>query len=146
VDRTRRAALNADPRQVHKIVSQLLSNVIKFNRERDPRIVIRTSLDRDGRMTITVADTGVGMRADVVERVTEPFFQADVGMARQHGGSGLGLTLVKAMVAAMGGELAIRSRPRRGTLVTVTFGADRTVRLRRRSKVRVSDGSVRAAA
>jgi signal transduction histidine kinase len=132
VDTSRRAALNADPRHVRKIVGQLLSNAVKFNRERDPRIVIRVRLDRQDRLSISVADTGVGIRPELVAQVTEPFFQADASMARQHGGAGLGLTLVKAVVEAMGGAFTIRSRVNRGTVVTVTFDASRTMRASRR--------------
>jgi signal transduction histidine kinase len=94
--------------------------------------VIRVRLDRQDRLSISVADTGVGIRPELVAQVTEPFFQADASMARQHGGAGLGLTLVKAVVEAMGGAFTIRSRVNRGTVVTVTFDASRTMRASRR--------------
>ncbi|MFO1090495.1 MAG: ATP-binding protein [Hyphomicrobiales bacterium] len=128
VDHTRKSALHADPRQVRKVLAQLLSNAIKFNREKDPKIVVRAVLDKDKRIAISVADTGIGIAEDAMTHVTEPFFQADAGTTRQHEGSGLGLTLVKAMVAAMDAELSIRSRAGHGTTVTVTFGPERTVK------------------
>lgn len=61
------------------------------------------------------------MEPEIVERVTERFFRADPARSRHRGGSGLGLSIVDASTAAMGGSVAIDSRPDEGTTVAMTF-------------------------
>jgi signal transduction histidine kinase len=132
VDRTRNAALLADPRAFRSILEHLLSNAIRFNRRKAPKIKVRISVDREGRLSLLVRDTGIGIPPEALARVSEAFFQLRSGAARSHDGVGLGLTLAKAWAEAHGATLAIDSTLGIGTSVTVTFPGVRTIRARRR--------------
>jgi signal transduction histidine kinase len=70
---------------------------------------------------LTVADTGVGIPPDMLDRLGTPFLQVQSSMTRSHEGTGLGLALTKSLVALHGGELAIASEEGKGTTVTVTL-------------------------
>ncbi len=132
IDRSRNAALLADPRAFRSILEHLLSNAIRFNRRKAPRIKVRITVDREGRLSLAVRDTGIGIPADALARVSEAFFQVRSGAARSHDGVGLGLTLTRALAEAHGATLAIDSALGIGTTVTVTFPSTRTIRARRR--------------
>ena len=80
---------------------------------------------KSGDLTISVADTGIGMSAEEIVTALSPFGQVDSTLARKYEGTGLGLPLTKAFVELHGGTLDIRSVPSKGTNVTVRFGADR---------------------
>jgi PAS domain S-box-containing protein len=146
IDRSRGAALLADPRAFRRILDHLLSNAIRFNRRKTPKIKVRIAVDREGRLTLAVRDTGIGIPPDAIARVTEPFFQVRSGSARSHDGVGLGLTLTRALAEAHGATLAIDSAPGTGTTVTVTFPSARTIRMRRRrgSRTGRSGGTIAA--
>ena len=70
---------------------------------------------------LRVADTGVGIAADDLKRIGDPFFQAGKTYQRRHEGTGLGLSIVKSLVGLHGGELAVRSKIDEGTTVTVSL-------------------------
>jgi two-component system cell cycle sensor histidine kinase PleC len=89
-------------------------------------------VDREGRLSLAVRDTGIGIPPDALARVSEAFFQVRSGAARSHDGVGLGLTLTRALAEAHGATLAIDSALGIGTTVTVTFPSTRTIRARRR--------------
>lgn len=75
-------------------------------------------------MVITVEDTGVGIRAEDLPRVGEPFFQARSSYDRRHDGTGLGVSIVKGLLALHGGWMEIESRVGEGTRVTVHLPFD----------------------
>jgi signal transduction histidine kinase len=79
-------------------------------------------------MSITVADTGIGIAPQDLERVLQAFEQVDSSLSRQHQGTGLGLPLVKAMMELHGGSLKLDSEVRVGTRATITFPSERLVR------------------
>jgi signal transduction histidine kinase len=79
----------------------------------------------DDGLTIAVRDTGVGIPANKLEMVLEPFQQAESSDRRVHGGTGLGLSLVKSMVELHGGSIEIRSVEGEGTEVETRFPAER---------------------
>ncbi|MET0481876.1 MAG: PAS domain-containing sensor histidine kinase [Aestuariivirgaceae bacterium] len=132
IDRSRNAALLADPRAFRRILEHLLSNAIRFNRRKAPRIKVRIMVDREGRLSVAVRDTGIGIPPEALARVSEAFFQLRSGVARSHDGVGLGLTLARALAEAHGATLTIDSTLGIGTTVTVTFPSSRTIRARRR--------------
>lgn len=112
----------ADKRSVKQVLLNLLSNAIKFT-NRGGKVTI-TSV-RDGAMVaIMVEDTGVGIGADDLPRLGDPFFQARASYDRRHDGTGLGLSIVKGLVALHGGTFDIRSRLGVGTTVTVRLPID----------------------
>ncbi len=112
----------ADKRAVNQILLNLFSNAIKFT-DRGGRVIV--SAMREGPCVVfTVEDTGVGIDADDLPRIGDPFFQARATYDRRHEGTGLGVSIVKGLVALHGGELDIRSRPGEGTRVTVRLPID----------------------
>ena len=111
--------LAADSRAFKQILLNLLSNAVKFT-EPGGRIDIIAAADGDT-MRLTVRDTGIGIPTDVLPRLARPFEQASNDPTRAHGGSGLGLALVKSLTQMHGGEFSIESALGRGTTVTVTM-------------------------
>jgi signal transduction histidine kinase len=114
--------VRADERAVKQIVTNLLSNALKFTPQGGQITVSVESLE-DGGFDITVADTGVGIPDDQVDRILLPFEQGDNRYSRSAGGTGLGLALVKGLVELHGGELRIQSSVGIGTRITAHFPA-----------------------
>ncbi len=117
--------LRADERRLRQIVLNLISNAVKFTDENGQVVVTARSTARG--MEIKVVDTGIGMTEAEMERVMEPFVQADSRLSRKYEGTGLGLPLSKALVEAHGGTLVLTSTPGVGTTVTATFPLERLV-------------------
>jgi len=117
--------LRADERRVRQIVLNLVSNAVKFTDE-GGTVTVAAAVTEAG-FTITVADTGIGMTAEDMERVMEPFVQADTRLSRKYEGTGLGLPLTKALVTAHGGAITLESAPDQGTRVQVVFPLNRVV-------------------
>ncbi len=117
-------SLQADPRAVRQIVANLLSNSVKFTGN-DGRIMIGGLIDAAGDCLVTVADNGIGMPRDQLEKVLKPFQQADGGLARKYEGVGLGLSVAAGLMQLHGGTLLIDSVSNGGTTVTLRFPASR---------------------
>ena len=99
--------LTGDPERLHQILWNLLSNALKFT-PRGGRVSV--SLTRgDGTVTLTVSDTGQGIRPDFLPHVFERFRQADATVTRAHGGLGLGLAIVRHLVELHGGTVSASS-------------------------------------
>jgi signal transduction histidine kinase/HAMP domain-containing protein len=110
--------------RLREVLTSLLSNALKFTPEGGSvRVTVRTSGSGDA--VLTVADTGIGMRPEDIPVVLSAFGQVDGGRSRLHEGTGLGLTLAKAVIERHGGALEIASAPGEGTTVTVTLPAYR---------------------
>lgn len=118
--------LRGDALRLKQILMNLLANAIKFTEHGG--VSLRAELaeapglagDRV-EIRFTVRDTGIGMAPDELQRVFEPFAQADASMTRRFGGTGLGLSISRELVTLMGGRLAVRSAPGEGTEFTVTL-------------------------
>lgn len=111
----------ADPDRMRQVIGNLMSNAIRYT-DAGGRVELRVS--RDGPDAIlTVRDTGVGMNADEVARVFDRFWRADPARQRATGGSGLGLTIVRRIVADQGGDVTASSEPGLGTTFTVRLPA-----------------------
>lgn len=109
--------LVADERACRQILINLLSNAIKFSSEHS---VVTLAMKRQGlHLCITVTDQGIGMSADALKHIGEPFFQAQDGLARRYEGTGLGLSIVKRLVELHGGTLTASSILGEGTTMTV---------------------------
>ena len=104
-------------------LSNLVENGIKYN-EPGGRVDVQAA-QRDGKVAITVSDTGIGIPKESRERVFERFYRVDKGRARKTGGTGLGLSIVKHIVLLYGGTISLKSEPGKGTEITVLFPAVR---------------------
>lgn len=116
----------ADPVRLKQILTNLLTNAVKFTPS-GGRVAVRADLDAEGRLAISVRDTGIGMSPDEITVALTPFGQIANPMTRTHDGTGLGLPLAKTLAELHGGELDIASTPGAGTSVTVTLPARRRV-------------------
>ena len=130
----------ADKRALHQIMLNLLSNAVKFTNRGGKVTVTATAEsghdagrkaaherhdDREGaHLVITVEDTGVGIGAEDLPRVGEPFFQARSSYDRRHDGTGLGVSIVKGLLALHGGWMEIESRVGEGTRAIVHLPFD----------------------
>ncbi|HLJ00095.1 MAG TPA: PAS domain-containing sensor histidine kinase [Bradyrhizobium sp.] len=108
-----------DPRAFKQIALNLVSNAIKFT-ERGGTVTVSANVEEQ-RLIVRVADTGVGIAADDLKRIGDPFFQAGKTYQRRHEGTGLGLSIVKSLVSLHGGEMTVQSKVDEGTLVTVAL-------------------------
>lgn len=110
-----------DPFRISQIVSNLVSNAIKFT-ERGKVLVIADGVlmnNQNIRLQIKVKDTGAGLTNDAQERLFDAFSQADNATARKYGGSGLGLTIVRKLIEQMNGFINVKSSLGEGTEFTV---------------------------
>ena len=105
-----------DPLRVRQIVSNLLSNALKFTRH--GRVDVRLIANPDG-ILLEVRDTGIGIAREALSRIFQPFAQAEAGISRQYGGTGLGLTLTRRLCEAMHGTLEVESQPGLGSRFSV---------------------------
>ncbi len=113
-----------DPHRVRQALVNLVGNAVKFTR--DGAIILRAaSRAGDGGpvLEFAVADSGIGMTPEQQARIFEPFVQADDSTSRRYGGTGLGLAITRRLVQAMGGQVAVASRPGEGSVFTVTVQA-----------------------
>jgi cell cycle sensor histidine kinase DivJ len=111
--------MTGDPRAFRQIVLNLVSNAIKFT-ERGGRVTVTAAVEGPW-LVLRVSDTGVGIAADDLKRVGDPFFQAGKAYQRRHEGTGLGLSIVKSLVGLHAGEITVQSRIDEGTTVTVAL-------------------------
>jgi signal transduction histidine kinase/CheY-like chemotaxis protein len=117
--------LVCDPLRLRQILSNLVSNAVKFTAEgtvtvsgrrlpADPRFPL-------GAVALDVVDSGIGIPADKVDRLFKEFSQVDAGTTRRYGGTGLGLAISRRLAEAMGGEISVQSVQGRGSTFTVAL-------------------------
>lgn len=111
--------ITGDPRAFKQIVINLVSNAIKFS-ERGSKVTVEASVE-GSRLVMRVIDTGVGIGAEDLKRIGDPFFQAGKTYQRRHEGTGLGLSIVKSLVAMHGGEMTVDSKIDEGTTVAIAL-------------------------
>jgi cell cycle sensor histidine kinase DivJ len=111
--------MTGDPRAFKQVALNLVSNAIKFT-ERGGKVTVSAAVE-GARLMLRVTDTGVGIAADDLKRIGDPFFQAGTTYRRRHEGTGLGLSIVKSLVALHAGELTVQSKIDEGTTVTVAL-------------------------
>jgi two-component system cell cycle sensor histidine kinase PleC len=117
--------LAGDERMVKQMVLNLLSNAIKFTPSRGA-VTLSAGCDANGALFVSVADTGPGIAAADIPRILEAYGRTDAAERGAAEGTGLGLTLVKAMIELHGGTLEIESEPGRGSTFTLRFPPART--------------------
>ncbi len=121
------AVIVADERAVKQILVNLLSNAIKFSRPGSEAVVFCRQ-SADGRLSLGVKDSGVGMTPEVLERVLLPFEQGSDAYTVEGRGTGLGLSICKQLVEAHGGRLHLESAPGIGSTIWAELPAERVVR------------------
>ncbi|HWW26672.1 MAG TPA: ATP-binding protein, partial [Caulobacter sp.] len=115
----------ADPQRIRQVLMNLISNGLKFTSQGGLTIQLSASdpapADDAREVRLRVIDTGVGVEADVHDRIFESFTQADNAISRSHGGTGLGLTISRALARQMGGDLILESGVAPGNLGGAAF-------------------------
>ncbi len=111
--------VTGDPRAFRQIVLNLVANAVKFT-ERGGSVTASIAVE-GSRLMLRVADTGVGIAADDLKRIGDPFFQAGKTYQRKHEGTGLGLSIVKGLVGLHHGEMNVQSKVGEGTTVAVAL-------------------------
>ncbi|MCL2004213.1 MAG: ATP-binding protein [Oscillospiraceae bacterium] len=114
--------LIGDPVRLYQVLMNLLSNAVKFTSSGTVKftaLVKKEDADK-AEVYFEVSDSGIGMSAEQIEKVFDPFVQADSSTTRNYGGTGLGLAIVKNIVGLMGGKLMVESTPDSGS----TFSFD----------------------
>jgi two-component system cell cycle sensor histidine kinase PleC len=119
---TRVRALDVDVRAVKQILLNLLTNAVKFTPQ-GGRVTLFAADTEGPYVVLGVSDTGIGIAADDLPRVLEPFGQVDNIFTQTRGGTGLGLPLAKMLTALHGGRLTIDSKLGEGTIVKVLLPA-----------------------
>ena len=113
----------ADPEKLRQVLINLLSNAIKYTDDAG-RVSVHCSTDNE-HVLIDVTDTGVGIPADRLDAIFEPFVQVERAYAGQRQGTGLGLSISRDLARGMGGELTVRSQLGKGSTFTIRLRADR---------------------
>jgi PAS domain S-box-containing protein len=105
-----------DAQRLQQILVNLLANAVKFTQRGE----VRLQVDRQGELVVfKVSDTGIGMSAEQVARLFQPFEQADSSTTRRYGGSGLGLAISRDLARLLGGEIGVESSPGVGSIVSL---------------------------
>ncbi|GFD89534.1 hypothetical protein KUL152_17600 [Tenacibaculum sp. KUL152] len=103
------------PERLRQVLNNLIGNAVKFTHEGEVQVRVHS----DGKQVyFEVSDTGIGMTPEQVEKVFDPFSQADASMSRKYGGTGLGTTISKQLVELMGGNIFAQSVINQGTTFT----------------------------
>ncbi len=126
VDDSVPAIVRGDPFRSRQILLNLVGNAIKFTPTGDVsvRVTEFESLDDGVVLRFEVADTGVGIDPEKLDRIFQPFVQADMSTSRTHGGSGLGLSISGQLVALLGGDCGVSSQLGRGSTFWFTICVD----------------------
>ena len=111
--------VKGDPLRVRQILLNLTDNAIKFTQRGEVRV--RAEAQADGRVRISVKDTGIGMSETARGRIFKAFAQADGTVSRKYGGTGLGLSICRQLAELMGGELGVDSAPGQGSTFHLTL-------------------------
>ena len=110
--------VRGDAARVRQVVLNLVFNAVKFTEQGSVTVAITRVRSADDRVRFEVSDTGVGIEPDDLDRMFEPFTQADVSTTRRHGGNGLGLAIAKDLIERMNGTITVQSRPGHGSTFT----------------------------
>ncbi len=116
-----------DPTRLRQVLLNLLGNAVKFTDAGSVTLQVAyrvnedSSLDHAGELDLAFIDTGIGLTAQQIERLFQPFSQADNSMTRRFGGTGLGLAISKRLVGLLGGDIHVQSTPDVGSSFVVTL-------------------------
>ena len=114
--------IHCDPTRLRQILVNLVANAIKFTERGGVRLAVRYLPETDI-IDFSVIDSGIGIAAEEVDRLFQPFTQADSSTTRRYGGSGLGLTISQRLAHLLGGEIHVQSQLERGSTFTLSIRA-----------------------
>jgi len=119
VDADIATVLKGDPQRLGQVIDNLLSNAIKFTEKGGITLECGVLQDKENKQVIqlTVRDTGLGMSKDFLKIIFHKFSQEDDGVIRKYGGTGLGMSISKHLIEAMGGKISVESVKGSGTTV-----------------------------
>ena len=107
---------SGDPNRVRQVLTNLLGNAIKFTEQGQVALCIDQYRKQ---VRLRISDSGIGIEADRLQQIFEPFAQADASMSRRFGGTGLGTTIARQLVELMGGHISVESTPGQGSTFQV---------------------------
>lgn len=119
--------LLGDPNRLRQVLSNLIGNAIKFTDHGEVLVDVSGSVfegpqgRRQGRISIAVSDSGIGIPPDKIGDIFDKFTQADTSTTRRYGGTGLGLAICRQITENMGGTLQVESKPAQGSTFTLTL-------------------------
>ncbi|GAC1410152.1 MAG: hypothetical protein NVSMB53_03740 [Gemmatimonadaceae bacterium] len=136
-------AIQTDSTKLRQMLVNLLSNGIKFTEKGEVRLACSV---RNAVLEVSIADTGVGIPAENIEEVFEPFWQAEQTATRKTGGTGLGLSVTRKLARLLGGDVTVASKVGMGTtfLLTLPIKAPAGEAIRRRDTPTTPTGPVHA--
>jgi len=120
IDKKSMRDMESDRGKLQQIVTNLFSNACKFTK--DGKITVSAVMDHQS-LTVTVADTGIGMTEAQQARVFEAFIQAEANTGLKYGGTGLGLAIVREFCTMLGGSIEVESQPNEGARFRVRLPA-----------------------
>ena len=126
VERPLPARVTGDPMRLRQVMVNLLSNAVKFTEAGEVVLAMGHERGGGGRLRVAVRDTGIGIAPDARARLFERFEQADASTTRRYGGSGLGLSICRELVARMGGAIEVESAPGAGSVFRFEVAAPAT--------------------
>jgi len=117
-------SFSGDGFRINQVLMNLIGNAIKFTHQGGVTLRVMPG-DKEGRFHFMVIDTGIGIPADRLKKIFEPFAQADMSTTRKYGGTGLGTTISKKIVELMGGRIWVESKKGKGSVFHFIIPADR---------------------
>jgi len=113
--------IQTDPARFRQIIFNLVGNAVKFTTKGQVTVGCHfRSSDAGPRLIVTITDSGIGIAADKIDTIFEPFTQADAAVTRRFGGTGLGLSISRKFARALGGDITVKSQPGKGSVFKVT--------------------------
>ena len=120
------ATIATDPVRLRQIITNLVGNALKFTEHGGVRVRLRYDPENaHDKLAVEVADTGIGMTPEQIEKIFDPFVQADSSITRRFGGTGLGLSISRRFTEALGGSIEVTSDPGEGSVFKVTLDTGR---------------------
>ena len=136
------ARLTSDPRRVEQILLNLLNNAIKFTERGEVTLTASMAAGAAGTpecLSISVADTGIGIKPEDLSKLFQPFRQIDTGLSRQHEGTGLGLAICRRLADLLGGEIRQRASGARAASFTFTLPLSTRARIMKAKILLIED-------
>ena len=113
--------IKTDPARFRQIIFNLVGNAIKFTEKGQVRVACDFQASAaHPQLQIDISDSGIGIAADKIDSIFDPFTQADSAITRRFGGTGLGLSISRKFARALGGDIRVKSRPGVGSTFSVT--------------------------